>query len=298
MLRRDGIQCKLGAAILYLSAPALGLASVDICQDPQADTHFTVRYDTFGKGTLDNGRGTLEQDRLDGDFLLRPAGASYFFGAGHRYSIFNFEPDQPQTNGHLHTFFLPLHYLAQDDRRSFRVSVAPALSASSNVMQDLNEYADDALQLLAALVWGRQLSARTSLRYGLCGDHRFGEYRVYPLVSIQLQPHPDWVVRLGFPVSQFTYQLSGPLRTTVRLGPDGNEWYVQNRPLTADARFVYVSYALTWAFDWQFHDDFSLTLSAGRQFDQRIELTLADNSRVSFASNPVNRFGAALAWRF
>jgi len=298
MSRQPGIPFSLTAAILCLSAPASALASVDICQDPQADSHFSIAYDTFGKATLANKRGTLAQDRLNGDLLLRRAGASYFFGAGHRYSILNFEPDQPQTNGHLHTFFLPLHYLKQADRSSFRVSVAPALSASSNVMQNLGDYGDDAFQLLAALVWGRQLSAGTTLRYGLCGDHRFGEYRVYPLVSVQLQPHPDWAVQLGFPVSQITYRLLEPLSTTVRIGPDGNEWYVRNRPLTADAKFVYESYALTWAFDWQFHDDFSLTLSAGRQFDQRIELTLADNNRVSFASDAVDRFGAALAWRF
>ena len=283
---------------LYLGCLSDILASADVCQDPAANSHLSVGFDNFGKSSLDNAFGLLARDNLHFDLLLKSASEKFLYGAGHRYSIFDFEPERPETNGHLHTFFLPLHKLTGDDRRNFRISIAPAVSASSNIMQDLEEFADDAFQVLAALIWGRQLSDRLSLRYGICGDHRFGNYQVYPSLGAHWQPHPDWQIQLGFPTTQVAYRLSAQATSSIRIGPDGNEWYVRNRSRTRHSQFVSESYMLLWAFDWQMQDSFALTFSVGRQLHNQIEITQFDQSRVRLSGDPVTRFGAALEWRF
>ena len=283
---------------LYLCSPSVILASVDVCQDPAAYSHLSVGFDNFGESSLDNQFGLLDRDNFNFDLLFKSPSQKFLYGAGHRYSIFDFEPERPETNGHLHTFILPLHRLTQDDRRSFRASIAAALSASSNVMGNADEYADDAFQVLAALIWGRQLSARLTLRYGICGDHRFGIFQVYPALSAHWQPHPDWKVQLGFPTSQLSYQWSAQATSSIRISPDGNEWYVRNRSLTSHSRIIDKSYALLCEFDWQMRDSLVVSFSVGRQFHNRIELTLFDQSRVRLSSHPVTRVGAALEWRF
>lgn len=283
---------------LYLCSPSVILASVDICQDPAAYSHLSFGFDNFGESSLDNGFGLLDRNNLYFDLLIKSPSEKFLYGVGHRYSIIDFEPERPETNGHLHTFFLPLHRLTQDDRHSFRASIAPALSASSNVMGNADEYADDAFQVLAALIWGRQLSERVSLRYGICGDHRFGNFQVYPSLGVHWQPHPDWKVLLGFPTSQLSYQLSVQATSIIRISPDGNEWYVRNRSLKNHSKFIDKSYALLWEFDWQMRESFVISFSVGRQFHNRIELTLFDQSRVRLSSHPVTRVGAALELRF
>jgi len=273
------------------------LASVDICQDPTTYSKLSVAFTNHSDSTFDNGAGTVGQENNNFDLMFTTDDDDLLFGAGHRYSIFDVDPLQPETNGHVHTFFLPLHKLTGNDDRNFRASIAPALSASSNVF-DNRKITSDAVQLLAALVWGRRLSDRMSLRYGICGDHRFGDYQIYPLISVQWQLHPDWNVQLGFPASQLTYQISKRFRSMIRITPDGNEWYVLDKSLVNHSQFIYESYALEWTFDWELRESLMITASVGRQLHNRFEMTLLDQSRVRLSSDSVSRVGAALEWRF
>jgi hypothetical protein len=274
------------------------LASVDVCQDPATYSHLSIAFDKHSDSEIDQGPGTVGLDNRNSDLLFKASNEKLLFGIGHRYSIFDVDPLQPETNGHLHSYFLPFHILTEADRNSFRLSVAPAISLSSNVGDRLNQYKDDAFQLLAAAVWSRRFSDRTSLRYGICGDHRFGDYQVYPVLSVQWQAHPDWAMQLGFPTSWLSYQISKRSSSMLRIMPDGNEWYVLDRSLSNPSRFVYQSYALEWTFNWELRESFMVTASIGRQFDNRFEMTLVDQSRVRLSSDTVTRFGAALEWRF
>ena len=271
--------------------------SVDVCQEPTGSSHVSVAYYRGEKASIDGGAGEISQENFVFDLLYKFQN-KWSIGVGHRYSIFKFDPLEPQTNGHLHTLFVPLHRQTQSDRNSFRFSIAPALSASSNVMKDPGEYDADALQLLAALVWGRPLSDKTSLRYGVCGDHRFGSYQIYPLISFDWQPHADWRVELGFPTLLLGYQISGRFSSALRFTPNGNEWNVKDKSLAQQSEFVYEAYLLEWGVEWQLHKQFSLSASVGRVFDNEYELTLLDGTRVQLATDPFTRFGAALTWRF
>ena len=191
-----------------------------------------------------------------------------------------------------------MHRLDQSDNKSFRFSIASALSASSNVTKDSSEYTADALQLLVALVWGRQISDRLGLRYGICGDHRLGEYQVYPVVSVDWQPHPDWIIEFGFPTSRLSYQVSKSLTTLLRIAPNGNEWYVKDKSLDKHSQFVYEAYMLDWALSWRAHQHFMLTASVGKEFHSRYELTLLNENRVRLSGDSATRLGVALTWFF
>ena len=287
----------LAIVCLCLSCMSTSLASVDICQGPIADSHLSIAYQMHDASSIERDRGETRQENYGFDLQFN-SNDKWVFGAGHRYTILNVDGLELQTNGHLHTFFVPLHRLNQAERKSFRFSIAPALSASSNIMKDPGEYAGDALQLLVALVWNRQVSAQLGFRYGICGDHRFGSYRIYPLVSFDRQLHPDWKIKLGFPVSRLSYRISKNLISSLRIAPDGNEWYVSDKSMQKKSTLVYEAYVLEWAFDWRAHEHLSLTASVGIQFDNRYELTLLDDSRDKVSSESVTRIGAALVWHF
>ncbi len=296
------VRSCLAGVCLSLSCVSSSLASVDICQQPTAYSHLSIAFynhekSLIEKSLIERSIGETNQENAKFDLLLK-LNDIWAIGAGHRYTVLNVDRLQLQTNGHLHTFFLPLHRQTQSDRKSFRFSIAPALSASSNVMKSPDEYKTDAFQLLTALVWSRQLSDRVDLRYGVCGDHRFGHYEIYPLVSVDWRPHADWTVELGFPTSQLTYQVSTNLTSSLQITPDGNEWFIKDKALAKQSQVVYEARLLEWAFNWQAHKHLMITASVGRQFHNRYEMTLLDDSRVRLRSDSVTRIGAALAWRF
>lgn len=273
------------------------LAGVDVCQQPTTFSYLSIAHYDYEKSFLEQGLGEAKKEETNTDFLFI-LNDNWSMAAGHRYTVLNIEPLDPQTNGHLHTFFLPLHRESQSDRKGFRLSIAPALSASSNVMKDLGEYNSDAFQLISALVWSRRLSDRAIVRYGVCGDHRFGNYAIYPSVSVDLQPDADWTIILGFPTSQLTYQVSTSLISSLRIAPDGNEWYVMDKSLERQSTFVYKAWLIEWTVGWLAHEHFMVEASVGRHFQNEYEMTLLNEDRVRFRTEPVTRLGVALTWRF
>ena len=142
------------------------------------------------------------------------------------------------------------------------------------------------------------MSDQFNLRYGICGDHRFGRYTIYPSIAVAWQPHADWTIELGFPSSQITYRVSKSLTSSLRISPNGNEWYVRDRSMEKKSQFIYEALLLEWAFSWKAHEHIVISASIGRQFHNRYEMTLMDDSRVRLHSDPVTRIGAALAWHF
>lgn len=291
------IQSYLAGMCLFLSSFSLCGASVDICRQPTDDSHLSIAYYDHDRSFVDRGNATTNQENLNSELLFKFSD-KLALGIGHQYTILNADLIEPQTNGHLHTIYLPLHLRTRSDRGSIRFSIAPALSASSNAVSDPGSYKGDALQLLAALVWSRQMSDQFNLRYGICGDHRFGRYTIYPSIGVDWQPHADWTIELGFPTSQITYQVFKNLTSSLRIAPDGNEWYVRDKRLEKQSQFIYEALLLEWAFSWKAHKHIVISASVGRQFHIRYELTLLDDSRVRLHSDPVTRIGAALTWRF
>jgi hypothetical protein len=272
-------------------------SSVDICQQPIAESHLSIAYYDQEPSSFEGNVGETDLENFSADLLFKSRD-TWSFGAGYRGAFLNVDGLALQTNGYLHTVFVPIHRLSQSDKRGFRFSVAPALSASSNVVTDPDEYTADAVQLLAALVWNRQMSDRLDLHYGICGDHRFGEYQAYPLINASWQVHPDWLIQIGYPTSQIIYRASKRITSSLRIAPNGNEWYVKDKSLVNHSQLVYEAYLLEWLFNWRAHKHFMLTAKIGREFDSRYEMTLLNQDRVRLSSDSATRVGLALAWLF
>ena len=278
------------------SFSSISIAGANVCDQPADHSFVSVGFNNSEESDV---AGINRVDLRSTNFDLRSARHdSWTFGVSHRYDKFGFDPIDLQTNGHLHTLFFPLHRQFRSGRKGFRVSLAPAATASSNVIGHLSRYSSDALNLLVALTWSTSLSDQSTLRYGICGDNSFGEYTLYPSIGIGWKPHADWKIELGFPITRLTFQATRDISSSLRVMPDGNEWYVKDKSLEEDSQFVFEAILAEWAVRWQALDRLSVMASVGRQFDIEYDVTLVDGTRAQFTGDSTTRFGAALEWRF
>jgi hypothetical protein len=288
--------CLIGVG-LFLPCVSIAFTNAQVCHALALESHLSIAYYDHERTRLGTGGGTSKSEDFGTDLLYHARG-DWSYGFGHRTTVLNVDGLDLQTNGYLHTFFLPVHRLSESNGRRFRFTIAPALSGSSNVVKNPDEYSSNALQMLVALVWERPLRDRWALSYGICGDHSFGDYRVYPAVSANWQPHPRWSVEFGFPRSQLTVRLSKSVASVLRIAPNGNEWYIKDKSLRRNSQLVYEAYLFEWAFKWRAHENFMLAASVGRELDRDYDLALLDENVVRLPGDDATRVGVALAWIF
>jgi hypothetical protein len=274
-----------------------GLASVNVCEQPEDSSHLSLGYYEQEEAFVSQGIERTEQQlhEFDAHFSL---GDSWSVGMGYRYLVLGLDPNALQTNGHLHTMFFPIHRQSSQGDNSFRISVAPAKSASSNIIKNLDQYTSDAFQLLGAAVWRRALSEQSVLRYGLCVDSRLGSYRVYPTLGVDWHPNRDVRVELGFPTSRLSYALSETVSSSLQVEPAGNEWHVRSADFARSSDVEFEATLVEWTISWELREGLSLTASIGRLFDSWFEATLPDDRRVRASAEDATRLGAAIAWRW
>lgn len=292
------LMCCLGVgSSALLLGPPIVLASVDVCQPPDNFSHLSLGYYKQSGTDLDGDAGRIVRENHDVGLQYR-LNDTWSFGAGHRYVILDLERTELQTNGHLHTLFFPMHRQRGSDGNSIRISAAPAVSASSNVMKDPGEFSADTFQLLAAIVWNRELSEHASLRFGVCGDHSFGNYTIYPSIALDWRPRPGLLLELGLPVTGLTYEASPAIELVLRVSPDGNEWHVKSKDLEKQSRLVFRALLVETTFRWQASERVAVTVGVARTFENQYDVTLLDDRRVELSHDAATRFGAALEWRF
>lgn len=281
--------------LLYILCPIPGHGSV--CENPGPGPFVAAALVDHDRSVLDPGPGSTGQMNQSLQVLVRGSG-NFAFGYDHRYTKFDFEGVEPQTNAHLHSAAFPIHWTRKSQRGSLRVAIAPTLSTSSNVLGHPRKYRADILQVAFALMWERSLSDTSRLRYGMCGDDRFGRYKILPAAVFEWQPHPDWKLDLGFPVSSVTFSIGETLRTGLVAMPDGSEWQVMNRNFDAESRFVHESYVVEWMVELDAGEHVSIAGGFGRQMGNRFEMTLESGERVEIEGEDVNRTRVELRWRF
>lgn len=280
-------------AVFPLPSPA----SVNVCEQPSDGSHVSLGYYQHDEAFVSEGIGRTEQLVHEFDAQLRLSDR-WAAGMGYRYVVLGLDPDALQTNGHLHTMFFPVHWQSRAGGNALRVSLAPAKSASSNIIKNLDQYTSDAFQLLGAVVWRRELSELSVLRYGLCTDSRFGGYKIYPTLGVDWQPSPKLSVELGFPKTRVTYALSDAFSSSLQVAPAGNEWHVRSADFARSSDVEFRATLVEWAISWELRERFSLTASIGRLFDSRFEATLPGDRRVRASAEDATRLGAKIAWRW
>ncbi len=296
MLRSQIIKTAFGVTAL-IACPTLCLASANVCEQPGDTSQLSLSYYDYDEALVSEGVGRTRPQVHEFDAYLQ-SGDAWAFGVGYRYVVLNLDANALQTNGHLHTAFFPIHRQSRDGNNSFRLSVAPAMSASSNIIKNLDQYTSDAFQLLGAAVWRRQLSEQAVLRYGLCADSRFGSHKLYPTLSVDWQPNPDLRVELGFPRTRLSYLLSDEITSSVQVLPAGNEWHVRSADFANSSDVEFEATLVEWTVSWQVRERLSLAASIGRLFDGQYEAKLADDRRVRASAEDVTRLGVGIAWRW
>lgn len=288
-------RCLSAPILLFVLCPVTGRTSV--CEEPGAHSFVAVAVVDHDTSLLDQGAGSTAQVNQSLQILVRGSD-NVAFGYNHRYTKFDFERIEPQTNAHVHSAAFPFHWQHGDERRSLRVALAPTLSTSSNVLGHPRRYSTDILQVAFALMWESPLPGAGGFRYGLCGDDRFGRYKVFPAAVFEWRPHPDWELDLGFPVSSVTLSIGDLFRTGILAMPDGSEWHVMDRQFAAESRFVHESYVVEWMLALDAGQHLSIAAGLGRQMGNRFEMTLASGERVEIEGRDVNRARLEVRWRF
>ena len=272
-------------------------ASVNVCEQPGDGSRLSFGYYQHDEALVSEGIGRTEQQVHEFDAQLRLSDR-WAAGMGYRYVVLGLDPNALQNNGHLHTMFIPVHWQSRAGSNGLRVSLAPAKSASSNIIKNLDQYTSDAFQLLGAVVWRRPLSEQSVLRYGLCADSRFGSHRVYPTLGVGWQPNRDVHIELGFPKTRVTYALSDAFSSSLQVEPAGNEWHVRSADFARSSDVEFRATLVEWTISWESRERFSLTASIGRLFDSRFEATLPDERRVRASAEDATRLGARVSWRW
>lgn len=287
---------QIGAGVFVLAPPVV-LADTGVCRPPDDFSRLSLGYYRQNDSTLPGNAGRLGREDQDIDLQYR-LNDTWLIGLKHRYVILDLDPVGLQTNGYLHTLSFPIHRQKVAHGNGFRFSIAPALSASSNIMKDPGAFSADTVQLLAAVMWTRELSARTDLGFGFCGDHRFGDYTVYPSFSLDWRPRPEWTIGLGVPVSRLIYEASARVDLSLQLSPQGNEWHVKSRDRERQSRLAFKAILVELGLRWDASESVGLRVGVARLFRSRYDAALADDTQARLSHDPTTRTGVALDWRF
>lgn len=282
---------------LIVACPVPSFANASVCERPDDTSQLSLGYYEHEDASVSDGIGRTRPQVHEFDGQLRVSDA-WTFGMAYRYVVLGLEPDALQSNGHLHTMFFPVHWQSGEGDDRVRVSLAPAKSASSNIIKNLDQYTSDAFQLLGAVVWRSTLSEQSALRYGICADSRFGGHRVYPTIGVDWQPRPDLRIELGFPMTRLSYALSDAVSSSLQVAPVGNEWHVRSADFSSSSDVAFEATLVEWTFSWRLREQLSLTASVGRLFDSGYDATLPAGRRVQASAEDATRLGAAIAWRW
>jgi hypothetical protein len=261
------------ALALSLTCVGNAAASIDICSQPEAERHVAVAYYDQAESDFEGGTGRTSRVKLG----LRIRTSQYDIEGR-----WDFAADE-------RLFALFLLPRAQDATLR-KQGLSDQLRPCPIRLIQRHERRRSILSRLVSIA-GRGGLATTAVPTA-------GGYQVYPLIAFEWQPHPRWAINLGFPAAQLSYKVSTRVSSYLRISPDGNEWHVKDKSLERQSQLIYEAYLLEWAFRWRVLKDMSLTVSVGREFDARYEMTLADNSRIRVSNDPATRLGLALAWFF
>lgn len=280
--------------LLLADAGAYGANALDVCTEPEPESAVRAGYQLYEEDRV-NG-ADLGRDHWALDVLFR-RGDDWLMGGAYRGTLIDESEAGFRTNGYLHSFYFVLHRLRTGDRR-LRWAVAPALSGSSNVTKDTDEYDGEAWQFNIAAVWEWPANEKLAYRAGLCADHRFGRYRAYPVLGLAYNPHPDWLLEAGFPDTKLTYRPGAVLGAALAIYPNGNEWYVKDQTLTYASMFEYRAWAFDFSLHWRASESIELTFIGGADFDSEYRGQLEDGSRPALDAGTVGRVGIEFSWLF
>lgn len=245
----------------------------------------------------------LEAVRYNLSALFAPStqsaeGYNYLAGFQHGYSSLSLEGLDPaaQTNGHLHTLSMPWYWFRKEDHIERQFGLAAAISTSSNGLKKPDELGHQVLQLWLSWEDRRTINQDWDWLLGVCGDHRFGSFRVYPVAGVVRKFGTEGELRLAFPDARIGWTLNDRLRFDLRLEPMGNDWRVYDQGLQRQSSFQWRSWSVSAEVNWRMFDAFSVLIRTGQRFDQELEFSLVDGSRLESSLEDSFYWSVGLTW--
>ncbi len=201
-------------------------------------------------------------------------------GFNFRYTIVDLESIDAMTNGHLHTWDFPFEGRLNNTDWELFYNITPAISVSSNALKNPELIGSDGLQLYAGMVYKINTSIENAWFLGLGSDHRFGSYKIYPVVGVCIQPARDWILQLAVPDFSIQKNYNRGISLKFFVEPVGNQWHVFSKDKMRESDFTYEAIAIGLSAQWRISASVNLSLVAGRQTNRQFGFVLDDNTFV------------------
>lgn len=274
-------------------------AALGPCHVPPANSQLKFSFESGQSRSFDTApNADVALERYHFSITPRSGNRKITVGYGHQYSIVDidnlFTPEtRPVANGHLHTLYVPIDLAGE----AWQLRLQPTLSVSSNLLKKPGDIGADAWQPNLALLRQFGDSSESHWVAGICGDYRFGDYRVYPTVSWNRQ-HGRWSLHIGWPDTAIRASIiHESLSTGLRVGPAGNRWFVHDND-AGDSLFIHEAWRAEWYLDWRFARSWRVNVNLGKLFENRYEFELENGERFQDDTDSPLQARIGIIWQF
>jgi hypothetical protein len=215
---------------------------------------------------------TKENQVYAGLRRFEAAGGTLDLGFDYQYTRYVYDGIDGR-NRDLHRFQFPFGYRGTLNGWKIDSSVAPGISASSNVLKEFFDRISSDDLFTTVRLQGRREAAWHDWVIGLAYDRTFGRPLVYPIAGLEMSPSDRLDVRLAFPDPGFRYRWSDGQSLSGRLFPAGHQWHVMTDDF--DAEFDYRVEGIRAQLGWSIRlwKEITLDVSGGYEFARKHYLT-------------------------
>jgi len=300
MISADLLSCSLssqqrGIRYLHLNLISIALflfliisrplfAANHYCDNNIDRSYIGLGHGRLDKAKLDTGTGAVVKTTSNEVNFSWPVASesehSTALGFDMLYTIMNFDFVTPMTNGHLHTWRLPVTGSYKKNGSEIFYKVTPAISVSSNVLRHPELIDGKALQLNTGLLYKKDIQREYSWVIGFMSDHRFGDYHLYPVAGICWQPTQDWLLQLTLPDFSIRKTFSSGINLVFYVAPEGNQWHVFSKDRQRDSDLTYNAIVTGITAQWSITPTVKLSLEFEKQSRREFSIVLDDNSLI------------------
>lgn len=194
------------------------------------------------------------------------------FGVDYEYTRYEYSGIESRHRD-LHRLQLPIHFDSDFGDWQLEGYIAPGVSTSSNVMDDLFSQASSDDLIITGRVRFQKTQAGKTWFAGFAHDRRFGESLGYPVLGLEFDPATNVHVRLAFPDPGVAIDISERQSIHGSIYPAGHQWHVVSDDFSSDFTYRVEAWRgqLTWRLPlWRM---LGVDLSAGYEFGREHHLS-------------------------
>ncbi len=206
---------------------------------------------------------------------------SLSIGLNTLYTIMDFDRINPMTNGHLHTWELSMAGSYTKNETEVFYDVTPGISVSSNALKNPELINNDSLLLTTSLIYQKKRNENLTWIYGFMSDYRFGDYQLYPLAGVCMEPAQGWLLQLTVPDFSIQKTFSSLFNLTFYISPEGNKWHVFSKNLQSNSELTYNSIITGITAHLSVTPSIELNLDLVKQSRKEFNLMSDDNQLIS-----------------